>query len=112
MAEIRDVFPMPVGPARRTLSFPSDLPASEKGRRRGTVRLGITNCGPGLPRSPVTGLRRGEAPGDSSGKLPDMLWGSSESDTLDDMAGDDGTLMAEPGPKTPVKTGVMGCERP
>lgn len=76
------------------------------------MRLGITNCGPGLPRSPVTGLRRGEAPGDSSGKLPDMLWGSSESDTLDDMAGDDGTLMAEPGPKTPVKTGVMGCERP
>jgi hypothetical protein len=45
---IRDVFPMPLAPVMRTLSFPRDLPIVEKGRRRGTVKLGMMSCGPGV----------------------------------------------------------------
>lgn len=41
-----------------------------------------------------------------------MLPGSSDREMLDAFPGDEGTLMADPGPKAPVKTGVMGCEMP
>ena len=103
---------IPACPVTRTLSFPKALPTSENGRRRGTVRLGMTSCGPTPATPPLSVALQGDRLGGRSTELPPMLLGSSESETLEETAGEGETLTEEPGPLAPVKLGVKGSEMP